>query len=164
MLDYAPTPGQALFKDFLKMPMCAAPTESEIHQACEQVAVGYAKASDRGDADAAAEFFVVDGVLEMPGGRSFSGRSAVRQRLLTQPAEQVSRHLLSNFTTRLLAAGHVAGHCYVTMYRATRDAPGALPLAGPYLIGEYDDEYRLTLDGWQISRRRLTTVFRRQDG
>jgi ketosteroid isomerase-like protein len=143
--------------------MTADPVPTDIRHACEQVAVGYAKASDKGDADAAAAHFVEDGLLEMPGGRSYAGRDAIRQRLADQPAGQVSRHLLSNFSARVVSPGRVTGHCVVTLYRATRTATGPLPLAGPYLVGEYDDEYHSTPEGWRLARRKLTTVFRRQD-
>lgn len=132
--------------------------------ACERLAVAYAAAVDGGDADAAAACFVADGVLEMPGGRRFDGRDAIAQRVRDQSADQVSRHVLSNFALRLTGDGRVAGRCLLTLYRATRTAPGPLPLHGPYLVGEYDDEYRRTADGWRLARRTLRTVFRRAEG
>lgn len=136
--------------------------DAEVQQACEQLAIGYARASDVGDADRAAAYFTEDGQLEMPGGRSFMGRDAIRQRLADQPADQVSRHVLSNISIELRSPDYAVGQSYVTMYRATRTgSAGALPLDGPYLVGQYDDEYRCTPEGWRLARRKLTTIFRR---
>jgi hypothetical protein len=81
------------------------------------------------------------------------------------PADQVSRHMLSNFVLRLQSHDSATGACYLTMYRGARGASaGPLPLDGPYLVGEYSDEYRRTDHGWRLVRRRLTTVFRRAEG
>lgn len=140
----------------------ATPFDAEVQLACEQLAIGYARASDVGDAHQAAACFTEDGQLDMPGGRSFIGRDAIRQRLIDQPADQVSRHVLSNISIELRSPDHAVGQCYVTMYRGARTtSAGALPLDGPYLVGQYDDEYRRTAEGWRLARRKLTTIFRR---
>lgn len=136
--------------------------DADVQRACEQVAIGYARASDAGDADRAAAYFTEDGLLEMPGGRSFKGRDAIRQRLLDQPADQVSRHVLSNISIEQRSPDHALGQSYLTIYRAARtSSAGALALDGPYLVGQYDDEYRQTSEGWRLARRKLTTIFRR---
>lgn len=140
------------------------PLETEVLLACEQVAIGYARAVDAGDGQRAASYFAEDGLLEMPGGHSYRGPIEIAQRLLDQPKDQVSRHLVSNFSLEMRSSDVAAGQAYVTIYRATRtSAPGPLPLDGPYLVGQYDDEYRRTDLGWLLARRRLTTIFKRTD-
>lgn len=134
----------------------------DVQRACEHVVISYARASDLGDADHAAALFTEDGQLEMPGGRTYTGRAAIRLRLRDQPSGQVSRHLLSNLTVERRGPAVATGRSCVTIYRATRTGgTGPLPLLGPYLVGEYEDEYRLTAEGWRLATRRLTTIFRR---
>ncbi len=135
-----------------------------IERACERVAIAYAQATDACDADAAAALWTEDGVLEMPGNRRYGGREAIRRRVLEQPADSVSCHLLANLLVTVLDAGHATGTSLLTIYRGSRPSPGApVPLAGPYLVGRYEDAYRRTDGGWRLARRRLTTLFRRPD-
>ena len=135
-----------------------------IERACHRLVVAYARATDLGDPAAAGALFTEDGVLEMPGGRRFVGRAAIAGRIAAQPPRQVSRHLLSNIAVAACSTDHASGSLLVTMYRGSGADDGrAVRLDGPYLVGEYSDDYRRTPDGWRIAHRRLTTVFRRPD-
>ncbi len=140
------------------------PELAAIERACHRLVVAYARATDLGDAAAAGALFTEDGVLEMPGGRRFVGRAAIAGRIAAQPPRQVSRHLLSNVEVAACSTEHARGSLLVTMYRGSSADDGrAVRLDGPYLVGEYSDDYRRTPDGWRIAHRRLTTVFRRPD-
>lgn len=139
--------------------------QAAIERACSRLITAYARATDLSDGRAAAALFAQDGQLDMPGGRSFRGRDEIARRVDEQPQGQVSRHLLANIAIHAESADRATGSLYVTMYRAQRpDSGGPLPLDGPYLIGEYQDEYRRTAEGWRIAHRRLTTIFRRNGG
>ncbi len=139
--------------------------ELEIERACTALIVSYARATDRGDGEAAARCFTDDGRLEMPGGRTYVGRTAIARRIAEQPVDQVSRHLLSNVMITVESPARARGELCLTLYRGARDpAAQAVSLDGPYLVGEYTDEYRLTDEGWRIAQRRLVTVFRRAGG
>jgi hypothetical protein len=140
-------------------------TISAIERACARLVYGYARAADFGDGAAAAALFAEDGVLEMPGGRRFAGRDAIRRRLQEQPAAQVSRHVISNLIVDALDESRARGFCYLTLYRGTRgNEGGPLPSAAPFVIGHYEDEYARGADGWRFAARRLTFTFRRGDG
>lgn len=134
----------------------------EIERRCTRLVTAYARATDLGDGPAAAAQFTEDGQLDMPGGRCYRGREQIARRIAEQPPQQVSRHVLANITIEPQTADRATGLLYLTMYRGQRpDGDRPVPLDGPYLIGEYEDEYRCTLEGWRIARRRLTTIFRR---
>jgi hypothetical protein len=138
---------------------------SAIERACTRLVYAYARAADFGDAAAAAALFAADGVLEMPGGRRFAGRAAIRQRLAEQPAAQVSRHVISNLLIDALDENRARGFCYLTLYRGTRgEAAGPLPSAAPFVIGHYEDEFVRDGGDWRFAARRLTFTFRRGDG
>lgn len=140
-------------------------TISTIERACARLVHGYARAADFGDSAAAAALFADDGILEMPGGKRFVGRAAIRQRLDEQPASQVSRHVISNLLVDALGENRARGFCYLTLYRGTRgDTGGPLPSAAPFVIGHYEDEYVRNGADWRFASRRLTFTFRRGDG
>ena len=135
-----------------------------IERACERVAIAYARATDAGDGDAAAALWVEDGVLEMPGNRRYEGRAAIRRRLLEQPPDPLSCHVLANVAVTVESADRASGSALLTIYRGNRPAAGGpVPLTVPYLVGRYDDVYRRTDAGWRLAHRRLQTLFRRPD-
>jgi ketosteroid isomerase-like protein len=140
-------------------------TLSAIERACARLVHDYARAADFGDSAAAAALFAEDGVLEMPGGRRFAGRDAIRKRLEEQPAAQVSRHVISNLIVDAVDESRARGFCYLTLYRGTRSAAGGpLPSAAPFVIGHYEDEFVRDGGDWRFAARRLTFTFRRGDG
>ncbi len=146
--------------------MSSLPNERDRHpeSACARLVARYARAVDLNDGVAAAACFTIDGLLEMPLARRYQGRDEIARRIDEQPDKQVSRHLLSNLLIDPIAPDRARGSLYLTIYRGVRLQPaGALELAGPYLVGEYDDEYVLNAEGWLIARRRLTTIFRRAE-
>ena len=129
-------------------------------RACERLVYGYARAADFGDSAAAAGFFAADGVLEMPGGKRFAGRDAIRGRLEQQPADQVSRHVITNVLIETAGEGRARGFCYLTLYRGTR-TEGPMPAGVPFVVGHYEDEFVRTDEGWRFAFRRLTFTFRK---
>lgn len=135
---------------------------ARIERCCRQLVIDYARATDRLEGPAAAALFTEDGQLEMPGGRSYRGRAEIARRITEQPQQQVSRHVLTNIAIEPHTADRAAGSMLLTIYRGQRpEAGGPVTLDGPYLVGEYEDEYRHTAEGWRIARRRLITIFRR---
>jgi hypothetical protein len=140
-------------------------TTGAIERACARLVHGYARAADFGDHAAAADLFAEDGVLEMPGGKRFAGRAAVRKRLDEQPRDQVSRHVITNLLVEPIDENRARGFCYLTLYRATRgDGTAPLPSAAPFVIGHYEDEFARSGGHWRFAARRLTFAFRRGEG
>jgi hypothetical protein len=136
-----------------------------LERACARLVHGYARAADFGDSAAAAALFLEEGVLEMPGGKRFEGRAAIRKRLEEQPQGQVSRHVMTNLLVEPIDNDRARGFCYFTLYRGTRGAgQGPLPLEAPFIVGHYDDGYVRTPEGWRFAQRRLTFTFRRDIG
>lgn len=136
-----------------------------IERMCARLVHGYARAADFGDHVAAASFFAEDGVLEMPGGRRFASRAAIRKRLEEQPRDQVSRHIITNLLVEAIDENRARGFCYLTIYRAARgDSAGPLPSALPFAIGHYEDAFARVAGGWRFAARRLTFTFRRGEG
>jgi hypothetical protein len=137
-------------------------TIAAVERACVRLVHSYARCADFGETQNAAALFTLQGLLEMPGGRCYAGREAIRKRLEEQPANQVSRHMIGNLLIDPVDADRARGFCYFTLYRGMRnDAAGPLASQVPFVVGHYDDEFERTADGWRFSVRRLTFTFRR---
>jgi hypothetical protein len=133
-----------------------------IERACTRLVHAYARHADFGEARAATELFVPEGVLEMPGGKRFAGHAALEKRLADMPASQVQRHVMSNVLIEAVHPEHAKGFAYVTLYRGTRgETPGPVAMQLPLMVGHYEDQFVCTPAGWRFASRKLTFDFRR---
>ncbi|HEU4618030.1 MAG TPA: nuclear transport factor 2 family protein, partial [Gammaproteobacteria bacterium] len=79
-----------------------------------------------------------------------------------RPAERITRHLCTNILIHVESAKSARGSTYVILYSA--DATGAsdkrfgLTSEPRKLLGEFDDRFALTEDGWRIAERRARFV------
>ena len=147
----------------------AADPEDEIRTACTDLVLDYAYYRDRYDADAVADLFTQDAVLEVFAD-TFVGRAAIHERLAAVKNPPTIRHLMSTIRIFLLTPQNPSelverarGVSYVTVYSAP---PGDLPANTAQFLGmgEYHDEFVRTKAGWKIARRTFVPVFSPQDG
>jgi SnoaL-like domain len=132
--------------------------------ACERIIRCYCRHADLGEHAKAAEQFLADGRLEMPNGQRFEGKAAIRDRLASQPATQISRHLIANVVVEVRDADHASATSYLLMYRGVAEGPAvgqALPLGDAFLLGQYEDEFVKTGEGWKFASRRLRASFKK---
>ena len=129
----------------------------EIEDACTNLVLDYAFYRDRLDAEPYANLFAEDAVLTVLG-EVFTGRDAIRKRLVEGRNGPVTRHMMSTVRIFVQDEDNASGVSYVTVYAA---APGEFPLAveGFMGLGEYHDKFVRTEDGWKISRRTFVHVF-----
>ncbi len=128
-------------------------------EACRQLIMDYAWYRDHPDADtieAYGALFTEDAELSILG-ETYKGRAAIRDRLTASTGSTV--HLMS--TMRITPVSEVAavGTSYVTVYSAPPGA-GSHEVSGYAAIGEYQDEFRKTSDGWKIAKRVLVMRLR----
>lgn len=134
------------------------PARGEVRQACEDLVLDYAYYRDRLDAEPYAAIFAEDAVLSVLG-VDYVGREAIYQRLKEDENPLTTRHMMSTIRIFDEGDGRATGVSYVTVWAAPA---GEQPLfADKYLgLGEYHDEFRLTDEGWKISRRAFVPIFR----
>jgi uncharacterized protein (TIGR02246 family) len=128
---------------------------------CRQRVMDYAYYWDQSDAQGLAQVFTEDATLTL-GGKTFSGREAIVERMLAGKDGPILRHLVTTVKISATAEGTATGVSYVTVYAAERVDEGLPSVAGFALIGEYHDTYRLMPDGCRIAERELHPVMRQQ--
>ena len=58
---------------------------------------------------------------------------------------------------------HAKGVTYYTLYLDGGDEDTPYPLDGPFVIGEYHENFVATDHGWKIKRREARIIFRKQN-
>jgi hypothetical protein len=74
---------------------------------------------------------------------------------------RTSKHVCTNLRVDVHDADHASGVVYLSLYRADDVGDGPGPLAGPSLIGHYEDTFVRTSDGWRIATRAAHVTFMR---
>jgi len=114
----------------------------------------YNRCFDDGDPDGFAATFLEDGVMEVAGGPSTSGRAALAEMVRRTPYGVV--HVTVDATVEVDGDRAVQD---VTVLVLARPAPGAARdsrFTRLHRSGRYHDEVVRTADGWRFARRTVT--------
>jgi len=124
-----------------------------IHDACERLSLDYSYHADHGESDAWAALFAEDAEMELFG-QTHVGRAAIQAGVQNGAAPQRTVHAISNVRIDVISATEAAGHVYISVYVAPKgESVSTLPLLTPFAVGEYQDRYRKTAEGWRFARR-----------
>jgi hypothetical protein len=125
--------------------------------ACEATVLDYAYYRDRPDAQAVANLFTEDAVLQVLG-REYAGREAIHERIVAGTGGPVFRHMMSTIRIFPIDADLATGVSYVTVYSAPR-GDGPVPVDSFAAVGEYHDEFVRAGADCKIKRRVFVPVF-----
>ena len=103
-----------------------------------------------------------DDIEYVSGPRRHAGLDQLTEFFSTRAATgRVSRHLCTGQSVTFTGDDSAVG----TSTWLTYAGQGALPVqsALPFMVADVADEYRRVKDGWQITRREITPVFRNPD-
>jgi hypothetical protein len=131
-----------------------------IERACEKLIYAFFEALDlRNDAHLA-NLFTEDATYARPidPHTVIGGRDTIVKTFAARPAGRVSRHLCSNVHITVDSANRAHGTHRVVLI-AGPDEPAAHPQFGykadaRQLVGEFDDEFVKTPEGWRFASRR----------
>jgi uncharacterized protein (TIGR02246 family) len=129
--------------------------------ACERLEHDYAIYRDRGDAEAFANIFTVDGEWGRPT-TVLKGRDAIRDYIESSSDHPPEAHMQFTTTIQITPVDETTatGVSYALVLEAPIPADG-LPIttAGFQVASESRSVYKLTDDGWKIATREYTTMF-----
>ncbi len=134
-------------------------------QACRDLV---AKAAVFTDAQAHEEFaalFTEDGVLVRPGAEPLHGRTAIIESYRSRPPGRITRHLISNTVVALESDTAAHGTSCVLLWSGlgSDDAgPFGRPAQARQVVGEFEDRFVRTPDGWRIARREARFILFRE--
>ena len=136
--------------------------DTSIEQSCERLVLDFAYFSDHRENEALAELFTSDGTMTRPSGDTLVGRPAILKEYQSRPAGRITRHLCTNIRIVVESEDHARGLTYAVVYYAVANEPPlqhfGRKVEPRQLIGEFEDEFVRTDDGWKIASRRACFV------
>ena len=132
-----------------------------IERECERLITRYCHYVDHGEAAKIADLFTNEGVWKSPE-ITMAGRDQIRAGFQRRQdlKERMSRHVCNNLLVHIISDTEATGTVYVTLYRHDGEAGRPFsPLNGPEMVGEYQDRYMKTKEGWRIASRKVFVDF-----
>lgn len=133
-----------------------------IEHACAKVVLESVAANDRQDYEAFAAFFASDGLLFRPGGgEALCGRQEIVESYQARPPNRMTRHVCTNIVVHVESRRSAAATTYVILYTADSlksESKVGVKCDSRALIGELEDRFTLTAEGWRISERHARFV------
>jgi uncharacterized protein (TIGR02246 family) len=114
----------------------------------------YNRCFDDGDAEGFVATFVEDGVMEVAGGPTTSGRAALAEMVRHTPYGVV--HVTVDATVEVDGDRAVQDVTLLVLARPGGDAPPAERRSRLQRTGRYHDELVRTAEGWRFTRRTAT--------
>lgn len=131
--------------------------------ACERLVVDYTHLVDSGRAREVANLFTSDGIWSSEQA-TMEGRDAIAEGFARRQAmDRTSKHVCTNLAVDVIDADRAEGLVYLTLYRADDVGGAVAPLAGPTMVGHYEDTFARTEGGWRFRTRRAVVTFVRED-
>ncbi|WP_240636191.1 nuclear transport factor 2 family protein [Caldimonas tepidiphila] len=130
-------------------------------EACRELVLQAALHVDANRPEQFAALFAEDGVLTRPNAQPLRGREAILAAYRQRPADRITRHLVTNTLVTLESDTEARAASYVLLWSGSADAePGAQgrPAHPRRMVGEFDDRFVLTAEGWRIARREARFV------
>jgi len=137
-----------------------------IEHECLRLQALYCHTADRGDVEGFVGLFAPTASITVPEHPSFTGHDALRASIQALAASGVTfRHITTNGLIEATSADAARGSCYLVVFNSTApaDGDGWRPMSLPSTVGQYDDTFVRTPQGWRFQSRVLTRVFRRLD-
>ncbi|AJC23204.2 nuclear transport factor 2 family protein [Pandoraea pulmonicola] len=134
-------------------------------QACYDLVMRFVACNDRRDPRGLAALFAETGVLVRPNGDTLVGPAAIAAAYADRPADRLTRHLVGNVLIDVTSATSAVGSSTVLLWSGSaRDTPGPFgrPAQGRQVMGEFEDTFVRTAQGWRIARREARFTFVRE--
>lgn len=130
--------------------------KNDITLQCQQLVAAFAVLVDARKGDAVADLFAEDGQFDRRGA-VLKGREEIRAAQSRRPPNLYTQHLCFQSHVEVLDTTRARGVTPFLLYRIECDDPAAprlpLSLSEPEMVGHFEDEFRLTADGWRIQHR-----------
>ena len=136
-----------------------------VERECARIVTLYCHYVDHGEAARIADLFAKDGVWSGPGVR-MEGERQLRKGFQARQDNRarMSRHVCNNLLVDVIDEDNATGTVYLTLYRHDGEEDRSFsPIEGPVLVGEYQDRFVRTAEGWRFAERVTTAAFVRRE-
>lgn len=124
---------------------------------CRQLALRFTAHCDRQEWPQACALLTEDAHFARPTDpeHPLKGRAAIQAAFESRPSVSITRHICTNMIVTARSETEARGHLYALLYTGeTSDDDGAVTIADErQLVGEFEDDYVRTEDGWRIAKR-----------
>lgn len=138
------------------------PAERQIIEwECRQLALRFTAHCDRQEWAAACTLLTEDAVFARPTdpGNPLHGRAGIQAAFEARPATRITRHICTNLVVTARSDTEASGHLYALLYMGDAGDADIAIADEKQLVGEFQDEYLRTGDGWRIAKRAGKIVF-----
>jgi uncharacterized protein (TIGR02246 family) len=140
----------------------ATMTDISIERACERLVLDFAYFSDANDAESLAALFTPKGTMMRPSGGALLGRAAILESYQSRAPGRLTRHICTNIRITVQAPDRATGITYAVVYNANATRPPeahfGIKAEPRQLLGEFEDKFVLTDEGWKFAARRARFV------
>ena len=131
-----------------------------IKDACESLSLQFGRLQDGRRHDELADLMTVDATYVRLG-EELKVDEFIAWVKTTPPNK--TRHFVSSTVFSVTEETLAKGITYYTLYLYGGDEDTPYPLEGPFVVGEYHEEFALTENGWRIGRREARIIFRKRN-
>ncbi len=145
-------------------------TETErlqAEKACRDIVLDAARAVDQQDYRALAALFADDGELVRPGGTPLIGPEAIHASYAAKDPERLTQHIVCNHQVTVDSGTTARSRCVVILWTSRRSeelTPKGRKAEAMQQVGEIDDWFVRTPQGWKIQRRAARFTMYREGG
>lgn len=130
----------------------------EAEMACHRLVVASYSLMDQGHYEECAALFTEDAVW-VRGGKPVAGRDGILDALRQRPADDLSRHLVTNVLVDVAREEARATACFIPL-RGSKREDGTVATPPITNVGDLAYRFRREADGWRISYLHPTMIFK----
>ncbi len=124
---------------------------------CRQLALQFTAHCDRQEWRKACALLTEDAVFARPTDPEtpLAGRAAILAAFEARPTVRITRHICTNMIVTAFSETEARGHLYALLYtgESSGDDAGVTIADERQLVGEFQDDYVRTEEGWRIAKR-----------
>ena len=131
-----------------------------IKDACQSISLKFGRLQDERRHDELADLMTTDAVY-IRLGEELAVAAFIAWVKTTPPNK--TRHFVTATAFSVVDDNLAKGITYYTLYLYNGDEKAPYPLEGPFVVGEYHEEFTRTDNGWKIRRREARIIFRKRN-
>jgi hypothetical protein len=130
---------------------------------CRQLALRFTAHNDRQEWHEMCSLLTEDATFARPTDpdNPLKGRAAIQAAYEARATDRITRHICTNMIITAMSPSRASGTMYALLYAGAAKNIGDLGIVADdrQLVGEFEDDYVLTNDGWRIDSRRGRIIF-----
>ena len=137
--------------------------KNAIELECRQLALRFVVHNDRQEWSKMCSLLTENATFARPTDpdNPIKGRAVIEAAFEARPTDRITRHICTNMIITAVSPSQASGTMYALLYTGATENRGEMGIIADdrQLVGEFEDDYVLTEDGWRIDSRRGRIIF-----